>query len=166
MYLSMDLFNTKFLKKTWRGMLLGLLIIVFHVGALKSAISAEIDLDKKDMNILIGSTMQLTEDSLYHDLNHYSTNMRKGIKAALKSQLAKDRGKIEFEVINDSNDPITTVQATRELIDKGVFLMLGNVGAVSTLKLMKVLEANQIPAMGFYTMGNFDAENMLSYRTK
>jgi hypothetical protein len=42
--------------------------------------------------------------------------------------------------------------------------MLGNVGAVSTLKLMKVLEANQIPAMGFYTMGDIDAENMLSYR--
>ncbi len=164
MYLSRDLFNTKFAQKTWRGMLLGLLIIVFYIGALKSAISAEIDLDKKDMNILIGSVMPLTNDSVYHDLNNYSISMKKGIKTALESQIIKDRKKIEFEVINDSNDPITTVQAARELMDKGVFLMLGNVGSISTLKLVKVLEANQIPAMGFYTMGDINAENMLSYR--
>jgi len=139
--------------------------MISHILVPKIALSAEVDFGKKeDMNILIGSTMQLTDDYLFHDLNYYSTNMKKGIEAALKSQPAKGRRKIGFEVINDSNDPITTVQAARELMDKGVFLMLGNVGSVSTLKLMKVLEANQIPAMGFYTMGDFDAENMLSYR--
>lgn len=164
MYLSRDLFNKKFAQKTWRGMLLGLLIIVFYIGALKTVISAEIDLDKKDMNILIGSVMPLTNDSVYYDLNNYSISMKKGIKTALEGQIIKDRKKIEFEVINDSGDPITTVQAARELMDKGVFLMLGNVGSISILKLIKVLEANQIPAMGFYTMGDINAENMLSYR--
>ncbi len=164
MYLSKYFINTRIIQRKCSGILLGLFVI-FHIFISKITLSEEVNSGKKeDMNILIGSTMQLTEDPLFHDLNHYSTNMRKGIEAALKSQPTKDRRKIEFEVINDSNDPITTVQATRELIDKGVFLMLGNVGSVSTLKLMKVLEANQVPAMGFYTMGDIDAENMLSYR--
>lgn len=108
--------------------------------------------------------MQLTNDSLYYDLNNYSVNMKKGIETALQSQPINDRKKIEFDVMNDSNDPITTVQTAREMIDKGILLMLGNVGSVSTLKLMKVLQANQVPAMGFYTMGDIDAENMLGYR--
>lgn len=164
MYLLNHLTNTILIRMKWSGILLGLFMI-FHILIPKIALSAEVNSGKKeDINIFIGSIMQLTEDSLYHDLNHYSVNMRRGIEAALKSQPARDRRKIEFEVINDSNDPITTVQAARELMDKGLFLMLGNVGAVSTLKLIKVLEANQIPAMGFYTMGDFDAENMLSYR--
>lgn len=163
MRLSICLFNTKLTQKTWQNILLSLLII-FHIVIPNIAISAEADFGKNGKNILVGSIMPLTDDNFYHDLNNYSINMKKGIVAALGSKIADDRRKIEFEVINDSNDPITTVQAANELMDKDIFLMLGNVGSVSTLKLMKVLEANQIPAMGFYTMGDINAENMLSYR--
>ncbi|KAB2936099.1 MAG: ABC transporter substrate-binding protein [Candidatus Contendobacter sp.] len=163
MYLPRYLFNTNFIEKRWPSILLSL-IMIFHTITPGSIVLAEIDPGKKDMSILIGSIMQLTNDSLYYDLNNYSVNMKKGIETALQSQPINDRKKIEFDVMNDSNDPITTVQTAREMIDKGILLMLGNVGSVSTLKLMKVLQANQVPAMGFYTMGDIDAENMLGYR--
>lgn len=113
MCLSKHLINTRIIQRKCSGILLGL-IVIFHTLIPKITLSAEVNSGKKeDMNILIGSTMQLTEDPLFHDLNYYSANMRKGIEAALKSQPTKDRRKIEFEVINDSNDPITTVQAAR-----------------------------------------------------
>lgn len=163
MCFSRGFFNTNLIVRIRQIILFGLLMSFYFV-TLNGAVSAEADPGIKNTNILIGSIMQLTNDSLYYDLNNYSDNMKKGIENALESQSAKDRKRIEFEVMNDSNDPITTVQVAREMMDKGIFLMLGNVGSVSTLKLMKVLEANQVPAMGFYTMGDIDAKNMLSYR--
>lgn len=164
MYFLLYIFNPKLVQKIWQHILLGVFIIIISIVIPGNAAPIEIDPGKKNINILIGSIMPLIEDNIHRDLNNYSINMKKGIEAALMGQLVKDRKNIELEVINDSNDPITTVQAANTLIDKNVFLMLGNVGAVSTLKLMKVLEANQIPAMGFYTMGDINAENMLSYR--
>lgn len=141
------------------------MFIIIHIFISNNAVSSEVNIDGKGTNILIGSIMPLTNDSLYKDLNNYSVNMKKGIEAALEGKMIRNHRKIEFEVISDFNsDPITTVQAARELMDKGVFLMLGNIGAVSTLKLSKVLEANHIPAVGFYTMGDISTESMLSYR--
>lgn len=108
MYLPRYLFNTNFIEKRWPSILLSL-IMIFHTITPGSIVLAEIDPGKKDMSILIGSIMQLTNDSLYYDLNNYSVNMKKGIETALQSQPINDRKKIEFDVMNDSNDPITTV---------------------------------------------------------
>lgn len=147
-----------------RQIILFILLINFYIFTPKDAISSGANPTINNTNILIGSIMPLTIDSVSYDLNYYSANMKIGIETALETQIVKDRKKIIFEVINDSNDPITTVQAARELIDKGIFLMLGNVGSISTLKLIKVLEANKIPAMGFYIMGDINTGNMLNYR--
>lgn len=139
------------------------IILIFYFFSSNSTISAGIDQGITDTSIRIGAIMPITGNTSYDGLDYYSINIRRGIEAALEGQVVQGR-KIEFEVMNDNNDPITTVQNAREMMDKGIFIMLGNVGAVSTLKLMRVLEANQIPTMGFFILGDINADNMLNYR--
>lgn len=109
--------------------------------------------------IRIGALMPLGGDS-----EVYGLNMKRGIEAALAGQTVQGR-KLEFTVANDFGEPITTLQTGNELIEKGVFAMLGNVGTLTTLKLMPVLVSNQIPAVGFYTAGEVgQGEGMLNFR--
>jgi hypothetical protein len=109
--------------------------------------------------IRVGALMPLGGDS-----EAYGLNMKRGIEAALAGQTAQGR-KLEFTVANDFGEPITTLQTGNELIEKGVFAMLGNVGTLTTLKLMPVLISNQIPAVGFYTAGPIgQADGMLNFR--
>ncbi len=147
----------------WQRIALGLILICYSMTP-KNAAALEAELGVTDTSIRIGAIMPLTGDSnRFFGLSYYGLHMKKGIEAALSGQIVNGR-KIEFEVINDFDDSITTVQVAREMIDKGIFLMLGNVGALSTLKLMPVLKANQIPAMGFYILGDINADNLLNYR--
>ncbi len=109
--------------------------------------------------IRVGALMPLGGDD-----EIYGINMKRGIEAALTGQTAQGR-KLAFEVINDFSEPITTVVAGNQLIEKGVFAMLGNVGTLTTLKLMPVLASNQLPAVGFYTAGDMgDAREILNFR--
>lgn len=139
------------------------LILLLQLSASISAIAAEANQGITDTSIRIGSIMPLTGNSAYDGTDDYSSNMKNGIEAALKDQVVQGR-KIEFEVMNDDNDPMSTIQDAKKLMNKGVFIMLGNVGALSTLKVVKVLEANQIPMLGFLTLGDINADNMLNYR--
>lgn len=95
--------------------------------------------------IRVGALMPLGGDD-----EIYGINIKRGVEAALTGQTAQGR-KLAFEVVNDFSEPITTVVASNQLIEKGVFALLGNVGTLTTLKLMPVLASNQLPAVGFYT---------------
>ncbi len=138
-------------------------ILSLQLSVPMGAMAAEANQGITDTSIRVGSIMPLTGNSAYDGTDDYSSNMKNGIEAALKDQVAQGR-KIELEVMNDDNDPMSTIQDAKKLMNKGVFIMLGNVGALSTLKVVKVLEANQIPMLGFLTLGDINADNMLNYR--
>ncbi len=111
-----------------------------------------------DMNIRIGAIMPLTGEN-----ENYGIDMKRGIDAALADQVVQGR-KIEFKIMDDSSDSVTTIQVANQIIDEGIFLMLGNVGALPTLQLMPVLRVNQIPSVGFYTLGDVSNKDTLNYR--
>ena len=94
----------------------------------------------------------------------YGLNLKRGIEAALAGQQVQGR-KLELTVANDFGEPITTLEVGNKLLEAGVFAMLGNVGALTTLKWMPVLTANRIPAVGFYAAGEAgNADGMLNFR--
>ncbi len=76
--------------------------------------------------------------------------MRAGIEAALRDQSIDGR-RVEFVPINDSFTPQRTIQATDQLVNLGVFAMLGNVGTATAAVSLPVLAQNSIPAVGFLT---------------
>ncbi|NMQ20693.1 hypothetical protein E4P82_16730 [Candidatus Competibacter phosphatis] len=81
----------------------------------------------------------------------------------MANQVVQGR-KIEFKAMDDSGDSVTTIQVANQIIDEGIFLMLGNVGALPTLQLLPVLRVNQIPSIGFYTLGDVSNKDTLNYR--
>ena len=107
----------------------------------------------------VGAIMPLAGDN-----EVYGLNLKRGIEAALAGQSAQGR-KLGFMVANDFGEPITTLEVGNKLLETGVFAMLGNVGTLTTLKLMPMLTANRIPAVGFYTAGEVGNTNdMLNFR--
>lgn len=145
--------------KVWKQKILFILLLLPCVLIIPGrADSAENELGIDDTHIRIGAIMPLTGDD-----QHYGIDMKKGIDAALENQSVQGR-KIEFKVMDDSSDSVTTIQMANQIIDEGIFLMLGNVGALSTLQLMPVLKATQIPSVGFYTLGDVSNNDTLSYR--
>lgn len=76
--------------------------------------------------------------------------MRTGIEAALRDQTIDGR-RIEFVTINDSFTPQRTIAATKQLLDLGVFVMLGNIGTETAAVSLPVLAASNTPAVGFLT---------------
>jgi ABC-type branched-subunit amino acid transport system substrate-binding protein len=76
--------------------------------------------------------------------------MKAGLEAALVGE--KLRGKtinISFE--NDFYEPSTAEHGTKELIDKGIFLMVGNVGTPTAKATLPILAEHNVPAVGFFT---------------
>ncbi|MEZ5576286.1 MAG: ABC transporter substrate-binding protein [Candidatus Competibacteraceae bacterium] len=138
--------------------LLVFLLLSFCLIIPGQANSTEIEPGISDTHIRIGAIMPLTGDTQY-----YGIGMKKGIDAALANQVVQGR-KIEFKAMDDSGDSVTTIQVANQIIDEGIFLMLGNVGALSTLQLLPVLRVNQIPSIGFYTLGDVSNKDTLNYR--
>jgi len=141
-----------------QNLLLILFLLSFCLIIPGQANSAEVEPGITETHIRIGAIMPLTGDNEY-----YGIDMKKGIDAALANQSVQGR-KIEFKVMDDSSDSVTTIQAANQIIDEGIFLMLGNVGALPTLQLMPVLRVNQIPSVGFYTLGDISNKDTLNYR--
>ena len=120
--------------------------------------STEIEAGISDTHIRIGAIMPLTGDNQY-----YGIGMKKGIDAALANQVVQGR-KSEFKAMDVAGDSVTTIQVANQIIDEGIFLMLGNVGALPTLQLLPVLRVNQVPSVGFYTLGDVSNKDTLNYR--
>ena len=95
--------------------------------------------------VIIGGVMDLEGRS-----SALGQGMRDGILAAFKGQKVKGRS-IEFITLNDSYNPQKTVAATRELINRGIFAMVGNVGTPTAKVSLPVLEQAGVPAIGFFT---------------
>ncbi|MDS4027838.1 MAG: ABC transporter substrate-binding protein [Candidatus Contendobacter sp.] len=143
----------------WRrlrdGMALGLLLGLSTVLSLSWAEEPGVT----DKTIRIGSILPLEGDYMV-----YGLAMKQGMDAALAGQMIQGRT-VELNVLNNFNEPITTIEVARTLIDQGVFMMLGNVGTLASLKLMPVLAANKLPALGFYTSGQIQTDgDMLNFR--
>ena len=108
-----------------------------------------------ETTIRVGAILPLAGDS-----EIYGLNMKKGIEAAFAGQTVQGRI-LEFEALNNFDESITTIEVARPLIDKGVFIMLGSVGTFTSFKLMPMLAANRIPALGFYTAGEIETDGDL-----
>jgi len=76
--------------------------------------------------------------------------MKAGIEAALKGEKIQGRS-IEFVAVNDFYVPENTVKATKQLVERGIFLILGNVGTPTAKVALPILAENKIPAVGFFT---------------
>ena len=76
--------------------------------------------------------------------------MKEGILAALAGKKVKGYS-IEYVTLNDSYSPGKTISATKELIERGIFVMMGNVGTPTAKVSLPLLEQAGVPAIGFFT---------------
>ncbi len=76
--------------------------------------------------------------------------MKVGIEAALKDQKVQGRS-IQLIFKNDYYEPASTLQATQEILQEKIFLMIGNVGTPTAKVSLPILAKNNIPAVGFFT---------------
>lgn len=76
--------------------------------------------------------------------------MRNGILAATE-QVEVNGRRIEYLTLNDSYTPPKTIQSTNQLLDEGVFVMIGNVGTPTAKVSLPILAENGVPAVGFFT---------------
>ena len=76
--------------------------------------------------------------------------MKRGIEAAIENAVIDGR-RIEFVTVNDSYTPSKTVEGVRQLVDSGVFAMIGNVGTPTARVALPELAKAGVPAVGFFT---------------
>lgn len=76
--------------------------------------------------------------------------MKVGIEAALREQKV-GRRRLEFITLNDSYTPKKTIDATNEVIRRGVFVVIGNVGTPTAKVSLPILADHGVPAVGFFT---------------
>ena len=108
-----------------------------------SATAAEIGVTAD--KIVIGGVMDLEGRS-----RGLGRGMRDGINAAFEGQKVKGRS-IEFATLNDSYNPSKTIAATEQLVGRGIFAMLGNVGTPTAKVSLPMLHQAGVPAVGFFT---------------
>ncbi len=95
--------------------------------------------------ITIGGVMDLEGRS-----KALGTGMRAGIIAAIRGKKVKGKN-IKYITLNDSYNPEKSISATKELIEKNIFLVIGNVGTPTAKVTLPILANNKIPAVGFFT---------------
>ncbi|MEE4380097.1 MAG: ABC transporter substrate-binding protein [Candidatus Competibacteraceae bacterium] len=112
-----------------------------------------------DTVIRIGSTQPLKGD-----LSPIGQGMKLGMDAGFKNAEIRGRS-IELVVLNDSYNPATTVEAAGQLIEQGIFLMLGSTGSQTMKAVLPLLAEHQVPAVGFYTGAGFEGPGeVLNFR--
>jgi len=126
-----------------RGALLAAAIAA--VLAVEPGTAAALEKGITESTIRIGGVMDLEGRS-----RGLGQGMRTGIAAALRGQTVQGRA-IEYVTLNDSYTPEKTVEATRRLLDQGVFAVLGNVGTPTAKVSLPVLAEAGTPAVGFFT---------------
>ena len=123
------------------GPLIMLGIVTSLLGSFNAVAETGVTKDK----ITIGGVMDLEGRS-----SGLGQGMRDGIMAALADKRVKGRS-FEFIAMNDSYNPTKTKAATSELIGRGVFAMVGNVGTPTAKVSLPVLAQSGVPAVGFFT---------------
>lgn len=74
--------------------------------------------------------------------------IKTGLETALKNEKIQGRA-IEFIALNDSFNPKVAVEATKQLLKQGIFVMMGNASGPSVKAILPLLAENKIPAIGF-----------------
>lgn len=98
-----------------------------------------------DTTIRIGGVMDLEGRS-----SGLGQGMKIGIEAALRGEKIRGR-RIEFITYDDSYTPKKTIAATRKLLERDVFLIIGNVGTPTAEVALPILAEERVPAVGFFT---------------
>lgn len=114
-----------------------------------------------DTSIRFGGVLDLEGQS-----SGLGRGMKAGIEAAFAGQLIQERT-LEYDTLNDSYNPATTVEATNQLVAEGVFAMVGNVGTPTAAKSLPILAAKGVPAVGFFTGAGLlrpGVGNIINYR--
>ncbi len=114
-----------------------------------------------DTSIRIGSVMDLNGRS-----KGLGQGMKAGIEAALKGQTIQ-RKTIEYLTANDSYTPTKTVTETQNMVDRGVFSIIGNVGTPTAKVSLPILAESRVPAVGFFTGAGIlrpGVGNIVNYR--
>lgn len=128
------------------GILITILtILCLGLGIFSSSKIVAQEIGITDTTIRIGGVMDLEGDS-----RGLGLGMKAGIEAALTAEQVQGHS-FEFIARNDFYNPQTTITATQELIDLGVFAMLGNVGTPTAVVSLPMLAENGVPAIGFFT---------------
>ena len=102
-----------------------------------------------DSAIVIGGVMDLDGRT-----SGLGMGMKLGIEAAIKDKSVGNK-KLVFKTLNDSYTPAKTVEATKTLMNEGVFLFAGNMGTPTAKVSLPLLAEKKIPAVGFYTGAEF-----------
>ena len=109
--------------------------------------------------IRIGANMPLEGDSKFNGLA-----LKQGIEAALSSRPVQGR-RVEFAAINDFYEPTKSLEVIKQLIEKGIFLVLGSYGTPTTKAILPVLAENKVPLLGPYTGAAFTGPgDVLNFR--
>lgn len=116
-------------------------IVVTLVGTFNAVAETGVTKNK----ILIGGVMDLEGRS-----RALGQGMKDGILAALSGKQVKGRS-FEYITLNDSYNPSKTKAATEELVNSGIFAMVGNVGTPTAAASLPVLAQAGVPAVGFFT---------------
>lgn len=98
-----------------------------------------------DKAIVLGSILPLEGDRKENGLA-----IKAGLEAALASQTVQGR-RVKLLAQNDFYTPAKTVEAAKQLISQGIFLMLGNYGTPTATAILPLLAENKIPMLGPYT---------------
>jgi ABC-type branched-subunit amino acid transport system substrate-binding protein len=93
--------------------------------------------------IQIGSIMDLSGET-----QRRSQALKLGLETALKGEKIEGRT-IELSVANDAYNPEKAIAAAKEMVDKGVFAMVGNTGGPTVKASLPLLIDSGIPAVGF-----------------
>lgn len=110
---------------------------------INSSSAQEVGVDNS--SIQIGGVMDLLGDS-----SGLGQGMKLGLETALANQNI-DGKRFVLNIVNDFYNPQTTIEATQELINQGIFVMMGNVGTPTARVSLPILAENKIPAVGFFT---------------
>jgi hypothetical protein len=112
-----------------------------------------------DSAIRFGSTLPLQGD-----LASTGESIKLGIENAVRGKTIAGR-RVELIAVNDFYNPPTTVEAVRQLIEQGIFLMLGSFGSPTTKAVLPMLAEAKVPAVGFTTGAAFTAPgDILNFR--
>ena len=76
--------------------------------------------------------------------------MKAGLDAALNGKIVGSR-RVVIDYKNDYYEPRSTIKATYNLLKKGIFLMVGNVGTPTAKVSLPLLKQTNVPAVGFFT---------------
>ena len=115
------------------------------VALLSGTVSAIAETGVTKDKIVVGGVMDLEGAS-----QALGQGMREGISTALAGKRIKGRS-IEYITLNDSYNPTKTKSATESLLQRGVFVVMGNVGTPTAAVSLPILAQAGVPALGFFT---------------